>query len=73
MGIIYWVVPQEALSSVLILGIMREPVESQRVRTLLERFMTVMLDVSSNLGAYRLPAPLSEVDGLSKPNLRLHS
>jgi hypothetical protein len=54
-----WAAIHRALSSALLLGILEEPLENQRVRTLLKRFMTVMVNVNSDLGPSELPAPVS--------------
>ena len=54
-----WAVLQKALSSALMLSILQEPLRDNRVKTLLDRFMTVMMDLNSSLGLSELPAPLS--------------
>jgi len=54
-----WAVLQKALSSALMLGILQEPLSDNRVKSLLDRFMAVMMDLNSGLGPSELPAPLS--------------
>lgn len=67
-----WAVLQKALSSALLLGIIREPSANVAVRTLLERFMSVMLDLNSDLGPSEIPAPLSRSIAGLRRLLALH-
>ncbi len=54
-----WAVLQKALSSALMLSILQEPLRDSRMKSLLERFMTVMMDLNTGLGPSELPAPVS--------------
>jgi hypothetical protein len=54
-----WAVLQKALSSALMLSILQEPLRDKHVKSLLDRFMAVMVDLNSGLGPSELPAPLS--------------
>ncbi|ETI27064.1 hypothetical protein G647_09746 [Cladophialophora carrionii CBS 160.54] len=54
-----WAVLQKALSSALMLSILQEPLRDKRVKSLLDGFMAVMMDLNSGLGPSELPAPLS--------------
>ena len=54
-----WAVLQKALSSALMLSILQEPLRDSRIKALLDRFMTVVMDLNSGLGPSELPAPLS--------------
>jgi hypothetical protein len=54
-----WAVLQKALSCALMLGILQEHLGDNRVKTLLSRFMAVIMDLNSGLGPSELPAPLS--------------
>ena len=62
-----WAVLQKALSSALMLSILQEPLRDSRVKSLLDRFMAVMMDLNSDLGPSELPAPLSRsISALSR-------
>ena len=54
-----WAAIHRALSSALLLVILKEPVETLRIRTLLERFLTLMGEINSSSGPSELPAPVS--------------
>jgi hypothetical protein len=54
-----WAAIHRALSSALLLGILGEPVKSQRMCMLLERFLTVTSAIDSDLGSSELPGPVS--------------
>ena len=53
-----WAAVHRALSSALLLGILNEPVKSQRVRTLLDRLIAVMSDLSLTLDPSEVSAPI---------------
>jgi hypothetical protein len=53
-----WAAVHRALSSALLLGILKEPAKNQRVRTLLERLITVMSDLSLTLDPSEVSAPI---------------
>jgi hypothetical protein len=54
-----WAALHRALSSALLLSILKEPVKNQRVRTLLNRLIDVMSDLSSTLSPSELSAPIT--------------
>lgn len=54
-----WAAVHRSLSSALLLGILKEPVRNQRVRTLLEKLIAVMSDVTSALDASEISAPIT--------------
>jgi hypothetical protein len=54
-----WAAVHRSLSSALLLGILKEPARNQRVRTLLEKLIAVMSDVSSTLDPSELSAPIT--------------
>jgi hypothetical protein len=54
-----WAAVHRALSSALLLGILKEPIKNQHVRTLLERLITVMLDLSLTLDPSEVSAPIT--------------
>jgi len=53
-----WAAVHRALSSALLLGILKEPGKNVRVRTLLDTLIAVILDLNSSLDPSELPAPL---------------
>ena len=67
-----WAAIHRALSSSLLLAIMKEPVKNRRVQPLLEKFMSVMSDVNSDLGPSELPAPVSRSLAALRSLLALH-
>jgi hypothetical protein len=67
-----WAAVHRALSSALLLAILREPVKNQRVWTLLERFLTVMSALDSDLGTSELPAPVSRSISALRRLIGLH-
>jgi hypothetical protein len=48
-----------ALSSALLLGILKEPVKNQHVRTLLDKLVAVMSELSLTLGPFEVSAPIA--------------
>lgn len=54
-----WAAIHRALSSALLLGILREPVKNQRVRTLLDKLVMVMSDLSLTLDPSEISAPIT--------------
>jgi len=68
-----WAAIHRALSSALLLAIMKEPIKNRRVHTLLEKFMTVMSDVNSDLGPSELPAPVSRSLSALRSLVALHT
>jgi hypothetical protein len=54
-----WAAVHRALSSALLLGILKEPVKNRHVRTLLDRLITVMSDLSLALDPSEVSAPIT--------------
>lgn len=54
-----WAAVHRSLSSALLLGILKEPIRNQRVRTLLEKLIAVMSDVTSTLDPSEISAPIT--------------
>jgi hypothetical protein len=54
-----WAAMHRALSSALLLGILKGPVQNQRVRTLLDKFILVMSDLSSTLDPSEVSGPIT--------------
>ena len=54
-----WAAIHRALSSALLMALMKEVVKTASTRTLLEEFTIVMLELNSDLGPSEVPAPLS--------------
>lgn len=54
-----WAAVHRSLSSALLLGILREPVRNERVRSLMSKLATVMSNVTSSLDPSELSAPLA--------------
>ena len=54
-----WAAVHRALSSALLLGILRQPARNQRVRMLLDRLITVMSDLSMSLDPSEVSAPIT--------------
>jgi hypothetical protein len=54
-----WAAVHRSLSSALLLGILKEPTKNQRVRTLLEKLIAVMSDVTSTLDLSEISAPIT--------------
>ncbi|KIX02215.1 uncharacterized protein Z518_08154 [Rhinocladiella mackenziei CBS 650.93] len=54
-----WAPIHKALSSALLLGIMKEQAENQRVSMLLNRFLSILADLNSDVGPSEMPAPMS--------------
>jgi hypothetical protein len=58
-----WAAVHRSLSSALLLGILKEPIRNQRVRTLLEKLIAVMSDVTSTLDPSEISAPIARSVG----------
>ncbi|KAK5314193.1 hypothetical protein LTR46_008130 [Exophiala xenobiotica] len=54
-----WIATQRALSSALLLGIIKEHAKNQRVRTLLQDLLTVMTNLNSDTVPSEVPAPIA--------------
>jgi hypothetical protein len=54
-----WAAVHRSLSSALLLGILKEPIRNQRVRTLLEKLIAVVSDVTSTLDPSEISAPIA--------------
>jgi hypothetical protein len=54
-----WAAVHRALSSALLLGILKEPVKNQHVRTLLDKLVAVMSDLNLTLGPSEVSAPIT--------------
>ncbi|EMC95612.1 hypothetical protein BAUCODRAFT_71670 [Baudoinia panamericana UAMH 10762] len=62
-----WSATHRALSSALLLGILREHTRNDRARMLLARFMAVMIEITNSISAQEISAPLQRaLSALSK-------
>jgi hypothetical protein len=53
-----WAALHRALSSALLLGILKDPVKNQHIRTLLDKLILVMSDLSSTLDPFEVSGPI---------------
>lgn len=53
-----WAAVHRSLSSALLLGILKEPTRNQYIRTLLDRLIVVLADMSSTLNGPEVPMPI---------------
>lgn len=54
-----WAALHRSLSSALLLGILREPLRNERVRTLLEKMISVLSEITSSVDPTELSAPIT--------------